>query len=178
MTTQEEGSSDNVIAPPMGLSAAEAARRLGESGPNEMAEVREHPLRRALHHFWAPVPWMLEVTILLQLISGEWLEAAMVAALLLINVVLAIMQEGRANATLSLLRQRLAPRARVRRDGVWSDVAAAVLVPGDIVQLSLGGIVPADARLLSGSVLLDQSMLTGESVAVERERANRPMLAR
>jgi H+-transporting ATPase len=112
---------------------------------------------------------MLEITILLQLVAGERVEAAMVAALLLINVALAIVQEGRASATLSLLRQRLAPRTRVRRDGAWIDMPAAALVQGDIVQLSLGGIVPADARLLSGSLLLDQSMLTGESVAVERE---------
>ncbi|HWA41959.1 MAG TPA: HAD-IC family P-type ATPase [Hypericibacter adhaerens] len=153
---------------PAGLSAAEANRRLAESGPNEMVETAEHPLRRALRHFWAPVPWMLEVTILLQLVAGEGVEAAMVAALLLINVVLAMVQEGRASATLALLRQRLAPRARVRRDGSWSDMPAAALVQGDIVQISLGGIVPADLKLLSGSVLLDQSMLTGESVAVER----------
>jgi H+-transporting ATPase len=116
---------------------------------------------------------MLETTILLQLAAGERLEAMMVAALLLINVGLAMIQEGRAGATLALLRQRLAPRARARRDGAWSDLAAAVLVPGDVVQLSLGGIVPADARLLSGSVTLDQSMLTGESVAVGREAGGR-----
>ncbi|WP_454916864.1 HAD-IC family P-type ATPase [Xanthobacter sediminis] len=151
-----------------GLSSAEAARRLSDVGPNETTEPREHPLYRVLRHFWAPVPWMLEATIALQLAAGEHVEAAMVAALLLINVVLAMVQEGRASATLALLRQRLAPRARVRRDGAWSELPAAVLVPGDVVQLSLGGIVPADARLLSGSVLLDQSMLTGESVAVER----------
>jgi H+-transporting ATPase len=156
-------------APQTGLAAVEAARRLAEAGPNEVAETPEHPLRRALRHFWSPVPWMLEVTILLQLAAGERLEAMMVAALLLINVGLAMVQEGRASATLALLRQRLAPRARVRRDGVWSDVPAAALVKGDVVQLSLGGIVPADVRLLSGSVALDQSMLTGESVAVERE---------
>jgi H+-transporting ATPase len=152
-----------------GLSSAEALRRLSESGPNEVATADEHPIRRALRHFWSPVPWMLETTIVLQLAAGERLEAAMVAALLLINVALGIVQEGRASATLALLRQRLAPRARLLRDGAWSDAPAAVLVPGDIVHLSLGGIVPADAHLLSGSVLLDQSMLTGESVAVERE---------
>jgi H+-transporting ATPase len=155
-------------ASPIGLTATEAARRLAEFGPNEVTEERESPLHRALRHFWAPVPWMLEITILLQLLSGERLEAAMVATLLLINVALAMVQEGRASTTLALLRERLAPRARVCRDGVWSDVLAAVLVPGDAVQLSLGGIVPADARLVSGLVLLDQSMLTGESVAVER----------
>lgn len=166
IVTAEQGAPD--AAPPRGLSGAEAARRLAEVGPNETAEAREHPLARVLRHFWAPVPWMLEATIVLQLVAGEHVEAAMVVTLLLVNVVLAVVQEGRAGATLALLRQRLAPRARVRRDGVWSEVPASVLVPGDVVQLSLGGIVPADARLVSGSILLDQSMLTGESVAVER----------
>ena len=154
---------------PDGLTQAEAARLLSQTGTNEVASEEEHPLRRAIKHFWAPVPWMLEITIILQLAAGERLEAAMVAMLLFINVGLGIVQEGRASATLSLLRQRLAPKARVRRDGAWSDVAAARLVPGDVVQLSLGGIVPADVHLLSGSVLLDQSMLTGESVAVEKQ---------
>ena len=153
---------------PNGLTSAEAGRRLAEFGPNQMPETRERPLTRALRHFWAPVPWMLEVTVVLQLASGERLEAAMVAALLLINVALDMVQEGRANATLALLRKRLAPRARVRRDSVWSDLPAATLTLGDVVQLSLGGIVPSDVRLVSGSVLLDQSVLTGESVAVER----------
>jgi H+-transporting ATPase len=153
-----------------GLTSAEAARRLAESGPNEVASADERPLRRMLLHFWSPVPWMLEATIILQLAAGERLEAAMVGVLLLTNVLVGIIQEGRANATLALLRQRLAPRTRLRRDGAWSDAPASELVPGDVVQLSLGGIVPADVRLMSGSVLLDQSMLTGESVAVEQQR--------
>jgi H+-transporting ATPase len=127
---------------PNGLTSAEAGRRLAEFGPNQMPETRERPLARALRHFWAPVPWMLEVTVVLHLASGERLEAAMVAALLLINVALDMVQEGRANATLALLRKRLAPRARVRRDSVWSDLPAAALTLGDVVQLSLGGIVP------------------------------------
>jgi H+-transporting ATPase len=155
---------------PPGLSSAEAARRLADTGPNEVASTDERPLRRMLHHFWSPVPWMLEATIILQLAAGERVEAAMVGVLLLTNVLVGIIQEGRANATLALLRQRLAPRARLRRDGAWADAPASGLVPGDVVQLSLGGIVPADVRLLSGSVLLDQSMLTGESVAVEQQR--------
>ncbi len=154
---------------PAGLSAQEAVRRLSESGPNEVASTEEHPARRLLRHFWSPVPWMLEVTIVLQLAAGERVEAGMVGALLIINVLLGIVQEGKANATLALLRKRLAPKARVRRDGQWSDIAAAQLVPGGVVQLSLGGIVPADVRILSGTVLLDQSMLTGESVAVEQQ---------
>lgn len=142
---------------PSGLSNEQAAGRLAETGPNEVAAASERPWRRVLHHFWSPVPCMLEATIVLQLFAGEWIEAGMVGALLLINIVLGLVQEGRANATLALLRRRLAPRARVRREGVWLDVAAAMLVPGDIVQLSLGGIVPADARLVSGSVLLGRA---------------------
>ena len=156
-----------LAAPMTGLSGTEAARRLGEFGPNAVAEEAEHPLRRILRHFWSPVPWMLEATIVLQVLTGERIEALMIVALLLLNVALGVFQETRANATLDLLRQRLTPRARVRRDGAWTDRAAVEIVPGDIVQLSLGGIVPADLRILAGTVLLDQSMLTGESVAVD-----------
>ncbi|MGY6250728.1 HAD-IC family P-type ATPase [Bosea thiooxidans] len=157
------------VDPAVGLSQDEAARRLSQIGPNDMPSQEERPALRALRHFWSPVPWMLEITIALQLAAGERLEAGMVGALLLVNVLLSMVQEGRANATLSLLRQRLAPKARLKRDGRWADAPASALVPGDIVQLSLGGVVPADARILSGSVLLDQSMLTGESVAVEQQ---------
>jgi len=150
-----------------GLSSAEVAGRRAEFGPNAVAEEKIHPIRRVLRQFWSPVPWMLEATIALQLIVGERVEAAMILTLLLLNVALAVVQESRANATLELLKQGLAPRVRVRRDGAWRDLPAADLVPGDLVQLSLGGIVAADVRIVSGSVLLDQSMLTGESVAVE-----------
>ncbi|WP_438396218.1 HAD-IC family P-type ATPase [Caballeronia sp. DA-9] len=158
----------NGVGLPAGLSSAEAARQLAEAGPNEVAADRERPVLRILRHFWSPVPWMLEATIVLQIVAGEWLEAAMVVTLLLVNVAMGIVQEGRANATLALLRQRLAPRARARRDGTWQDIAASGLVVGDTVQLTLGAIVPADIRIVSGSMLLDQSMLTGESAAVEQ----------
>jgi H+-transporting ATPase len=110
---------------------------------------------------------MLEATVVLQLAVGERLEAAMVAALLLFNVALGVFQESRANAALDLLKRRLAPKARIRRDGRWQERPATELVPGDIVQLSLGGVIPADLKLISGALLLDQSMLTGESIPVE-----------
>ncbi|MBS0232209.1 MAG: HAD-IC family P-type ATPase [Proteobacteria bacterium] len=151
-----------------GLSSAAAARLLGEIGPNSVREEKEHPVQRVLRHFWSPVPWMLEATIALQLLIGERIEALMIVALLLMNVALGVFQETRANATLELLKQRLAPSVRVRRDGDWIQVPAVDLVPGDIVQVSLGGIVPADLEILSGNILVDQSMLTGESIAVER----------
>lgn len=150
-----------------GLSSGEAARRLAEFGPNTVAEDKPHPVVGVLRHFWSPVPWMLEATIALQILVGERVEAAMILALLLLNVALGVFQEARANATLELLKQRLAPRVKVRRDGAWTELPAADLAPGDVVQLTLGGIVPADLRILSGAVLLDQSMLTGESVAVD-----------
>ncbi len=154
------------IVPP-GLSSAEAARRRAEFGPNAVADGETRPLRRIARHFWAPVPWMLEATIVLQIVIGEHLEALMITALLFLNVGLGLFQEGRANATLALLKQHLALMARVRRDGAWIEVPAADLVPGDVVQVSLGGVAPADLRITSGSLLLDQSMLTGESVPTE-----------
>jgi len=155
------------VALAAGLSEAEAARRLRQSGPNTVGEGSIHPLVAVARHFWAPVPWMLEATVALQLAIGERLEAAMIAALLLLNVALGVFQENRANAALALLKKRLTLKVRVRRAGNWLEVPAADIVPGDLVQLSLGSIVPADLRISRGSVLLDQSMLTGESIPVE-----------
>lgn len=152
---------------PDGLTSAEAARRIAQFGPNAVVEPRAHPLRRVLRHFWSPVPWMLEATIALQLAIGEHVEAGMITALLVLNVALGLFQENRADAALALLKQRLSLRARVRRDGSWRECAAADLVPGDIVQLSLGVVVPADLRVMTGTLLIDQSMLTGESMPVE-----------
>jgi H+-transporting ATPase len=152
-----------------GLSSAEAARRLAALGPNAVVEERIRPLARIARHFWSPVPWMLEATIALQLAIGERFEALMIATLLILNVALGVFQENRANAALALLKQRLALQVRVRRDGVWTEKPAADLVPGDIVQLSLGGVVPADLSIITGTLLIDQSMVTGESIPAEVE---------
>ena len=150
-----------------GLSGAEVAARRAEFGPNAVAEEKVHPLKRLARHFWAPVPWMLEATIVLQIAISQWLTASIVAALLLFNVLLGTFQEGRANAALALLKQRLTLMSRVKRDGDWIEVPSAELVPDDIVQVSLGDVIPADVVLLDGSLLVDQSMLTGESIPVE-----------
>lgn len=157
----------DVTPPPPGLTMQQAARRRATFGPNSVAEATVHPLRRLAGHFWSPVPWMLETVIVLQLAIGERLEAGLIATLLVLNAILGFVQESRANATLALLKQRLALTVKLRRDGAWIDAASPDLVPGDIVQLSLGGIVPADIRILTGQVALDQSMLTGESASVE-----------
>jgi H+-transporting ATPase len=126
-----------------------------------------HPLRRALAQLWAPVPWMLEAAIVLEIVLGKYVEAAVIALLLVFNAALGFFQEGRAQATLAALKSRLALNASVLRGHVWATLPAVQLVPGDVVKLSLGAVVAADVRLTEGSVLLDQSMLTGESVPVE-----------
>jgi H+-transporting ATPase len=153
--------------PPLGLTSDDARRRLEKFGPNTVADTAAHPLRRALSKFWAPVPWMLEAAIVLEIVLGKYVEASIIALLLAFNAALGFFQEGRAQATLAALKSRLALNASVRRDNAWATVLAASLVPGDIVKLSLGAVVAADVRLLEGSVLLDQSMLTGESVPIE-----------
>ncbi len=121
----------------------------------------------ALAKFWAPVPWMLEAAIILQAVLHEYVEAAVIAVLLVFNAALGFLQEGRAQATLAALKSRLALTASVLRDGAWKNIPATDLVPGDTVKLSLGGVVAADVKLIAGSILLDQSMLTGESIPIE-----------
>ena len=157
-------------ARPFGLTSAEAAQLLAKFGANTVEEERRRPLRDALEKFWAPVPWMLEAAILLQLALGERIEAAIIGALLFFNAALGFFQQSRAQAALEALRSRLALNASVLRDGKWIKAPASALVPQDVVKLSLGAIAPADIRILDGSVSLDQSMLTGESAPVERGR--------
>lgn len=150
-----------------GLSSRQATERLARFGPNELPDTRPSLLRNALAKLWAPVPWMLELAVLLELWLGKHVEAALIAALIVFNAVVALVQEGRARNALAALRSRLALNATVRRDGTWATLPARQLVPGDRVKLSLGDVVPADCLLQAGQVLLDQSMLTGESVPVE-----------
>ncbi len=154
-------------AVPEGLTAGEAGRRLQQFGPNATPDTADPAWRRVTGRFWAPVPWLLEAAVLLQLALGAYAGAGIIAALLVFNAVLGIVQEGRAQATLTALTARLAMTATVRRDSAWATVPAAALVVGDVVKLSLGGVVAADMRITSGEVLIDQSMLTGESVPVE-----------
>jgi H+-transporting ATPase len=132
-----------------------------------MPDMSAHPLRDALTKFWAPVPWLLEASIVLETVLHKYYEAAVISALLLFNAALAYFQESRAQATLAALKSRLALNASVRRDSEWKTLPAAELVNGDLVKLSLGGVVAADVHLTDGSVELDQSMLTGESLPID-----------
>ena len=151
----------------IGLTSDEARARLEKDGPNAMPDTSAHPMRNALAKFWAPVPWLLEASIVLEIALHKYYEAAVIAALLVFNAALAYFQESRAQATLAALKSRLALNASVQRDGAWKTVPAAELVCGDLVKLSLGGVVAADVHLTGGSVELDQSMLTGESLPIE-----------
>jgi H+-transporting ATPase len=150
-----------------GITSDEGHSRLQKDGPNAMPDLSAHPLRNALAKFWAPVPWLLEASIVLEVVLHKYFEASIIAGLLVFNAALAYFQEGRAQATLKALNSRLALNASVERDGVWKTVPAAELVCGDVVKLWLGGVVAADVHLIGGSILLDQSMLTGESLPIE-----------
>src|SRR5271170_4233406 len=166
-TATPASSTDAQKAVSGGLTSDEARRRLAKSGPNAMPDTSVHPFRMALEKFWTPVPWMLEAAIVLELVVGKYVEAEIIALLLVFNAALGLFQESRAQATLAALKSRLALTASVLRNGAWKTVPATDLVLGDLVKLSLGGVVAADVKLTGGEVLLDQSMLTGESVPIE-----------
>ena len=155
-------------ASPVGLSVAEAQDRLRQSGPNRVEEEPRHSLLSFFAKFWAPVPWMLEATIVLEVLVHKLDEAVVIGVLLLFNSVLSFVQENQANRALALLRKRLSVQARVSRDGRWQLIPAEQLVPGDVIHLRLGDLVPADVRLFDGVVEADESELTGESLAVEK----------
>lgn len=156
-------------APLSGLSSREAKERLQRAGPNVVGEEARRSWWAFLRKLWEPVPWMLEVAILLELGLGKGTEAGIIAALLLGNAVLSFLQEDQAQNALRLLRRRLEVRARVLRDGRWQRVPAREVVPGDVLHLRMGDIVPADVRVTDGQLLVDQSALTGESLPVEVE---------
>ncbi len=150
-----------------GLDSIEARERLLQYGPNTVREGESHPWILFAGKFWSPIPWMLEITILLQLVLGKTDEAAIISALLAFNAVLSFVQENRANQALAMLKSRLEIQVRVLRDSLWQRIPARELVPGDVTHLRMGDLVPADILLFDGQILLDQSALTGESLPVE-----------
>ncbi len=150
-----------------GLTNAEATRLLAQVGPNAIAEDKPHPWLVFLKRLWGPVPWMLEVAVILEIILGKYDEAAVIAVLILFNALFSTLQEKRSSDALALLRQRLQLTARARRDAEWQMIPAEQLVPGDVIHIRMGDMLPADVRLLDGDLLVDQSALTGESLPVE-----------
>jgi H+-transporting ATPase len=153
-----------------GLSTSESKDRLQKYGYNEITEKKVSPVVKLLGYFWGPIPWMIEVAAILSAVIGHWTDFYVIFALLLLNAVVGFWQENKADNAIELLKQKLALQARVLRDGKWSDVPAKELVPGDIVHVKLGDIIPADIKLTDGEYLeADESTLTGESLPVEKQ---------
>jgi H+-transporting ATPase len=155
---------------PDGLSQAEAQKRLTHYGFNEIEEKKTNPLLKFLTYFWGPIPWMIEAAVILSAVARHWPDFAIILLLLVANAVVGFWEEHQAGNAIEALKAKLAIKARVKRDGQWISPAARELVPGDIIRVRLGDIVPADARLLTGDPIeVDQSALTGESLPATRK---------
>ena len=175
LTTEEAKKADNdellkkLAANQNGLSSSEAEKRLQQYGPNEIQEKKVNPLLKFLHYFWGPIPWMIEAAVIMSAVIQRWPDFAIILTLLMVNAIVGSWQERKAGNAIELLKKRLALKARVLRDGKWQGMPAEKLVPGDIVRLRLGDIIPADVKLIEGDYLLtDESALTGESLPVEK----------
>jgi H+-transporting ATPase len=152
-----------------GLSQAEAQKRLVQYGPNELAEKKTNALLNFLGYFWGPIPWMIEAAVVLSAVDRHWPDFFIILTLLVANAVVGFWEEHQAGNAIAALKAKLAVKAQVKRDGKWISPAARELVPGDVIHLRLGDIVPADARLLQGDPIeVDQSALTGESLPATR----------
>jgi H+-transporting ATPase len=155
---------------PEGLTQEEAQKRLTQYGPNEIEEKKTNQFLKFLTYFWGPIPWMIEAAVILSAVARHWPDFGIILVLLLANGVVGFWEEREAGSAIEALKAKLAVKARVKRDGKWLTPAARELVPGDVIRLRLGDIVPADARLLDGDpVEVDQSALTGESLPASRK---------
>ena len=149
-----------------GLSDDEAQSRIEFVGYNELPEKRINPAADFLSRLWGPVAWLLELTIILSLAISHYLEAVIILALLLLNAAIGSQRSRASQKALDLLKKRLAVRAKLLRDGKWSERDSRGIVPGDVISIGLGDLVPADAKIIHGKLSVDQSPLTGESLPV------------
>jgi H+-transporting ATPase len=153
-----------------GLSVAEAATRLTKYGPNEIVAKKTSVILKFLGYFWGPIPWMIEGAVVLSGVVRHWMDFAVISVLLCSNAIVGFWEERQAGNEIDALKARLAVEAKAMRDGKWITLPARELVPGDVIRVRLGDIVPADARLLTGDPMqVDQSALTGESLPATRK---------
>jgi H+-transporting ATPase len=153
-----------------GLNSAEVTTLREQYGFNDIPEEKRNPFLKFLGYFWGPIPWMIEIAAILSAVISHWEDFAIILLLLMTNAVVGFLQERKAENAIELLKKQLAPNARVLREGTWQEIPARELVPGDLVHIRLGDIVPADAVLGTGKYLLvDESALTGESLPVEKK---------
>src|SRR5213593_3013019 len=156
--------------PKTGLNSVELQERLSKYGPNALPEEKKSALSALLAYFWGPIPWMIEAAALMALIVRDWGDLTIIVSLLLFNALLGFWEEHEASNALDALKNSLALQARVLRGGKWQQVDARTLVPGDIIRLYLGDVVPADCKLIQGDYIsIDQSALTGESLPVSKK---------
>ncbi len=152
-----------------GLTSAEAEKRFSEYGPNEIAEKKQNPFFKFFSYFWGPIPWMIEAALILSAGVRHWADFFIILVLLFANALVGFFEEYQAGNVIEALKAKLAIKALVRRDGKWISKEARLLVPGDVIRIRLGDIIPADSRLLDGDPIeVDQSTLTGESLPVTR----------
>ncbi len=160
----------NISNERLGLTTEEALQRLKKYGYNEIREEKKHPILKFLSYFWGPLPWMIEAAAILSAILEHWVDFTLIVILLFVNAVIGFVEEYKAENVIELLKKKMALRARVLRDGKWKIIDARELVPGDVIRLRIGDIVPADAEIISGKyAMIDESMLTGESQPVEKK---------
>ena len=153
-----------------GLSDEQARRRLEQYGPNALNEERTNPLLKFFSYFWGPIAWMIEVAAVLSAVIGHWADLVIILVLLVFNAVVGFWEEFQAGNAIEQLKKTLALKARALRNGKWCELNASALVPGDIVRVHLGVIIPADIKLIEGDYLsVDQSALTGESLPVDKK---------
>ncbi len=155
------------------FSAEEAKRRIQEYGPNEITEKKVSPLTKFFVHFWGPIPWMIEVAVIISAALQRWEDFSVILLLLILNAVVGFWQERKADTAIAMLKKRLALETRVFRDGQWKKESAKELVPGDVIRVHLGDVTPADIKLVEGDYLqVDESALTGESLPVEKHEGD------
>ncbi len=159
---------DRLEATDEGLTSAEAVARLAKYGRNELAEPPKNPVLDFLKRYWGPMPWLLELAMVLSFILNRPAEGVIILFLLTMNAVIGFWHSQGSQKAVALLKQRLALQARVLRDGAWKTVEVAMLVPGDVITVRLGDIIPSDAKIISGDVSIDESALTGESLPTDK----------
>ncbi len=153
-----------------GLSEEEAKKRLEKYGYNEIPEKKKNPILKFLSYFWGPIPWMIEIAAILSIVVQHWEDFWIILSLLLLNAVVGFWEEKKAEDVMEFLKSKMAVRARVLRDGKWKVIPGREIVPGDIIRIRMGDIIPADIKLLEGEYLsVDQSALTGESLPVSKK---------
>ncbi|MGA2675796.1 MAG: plasma-membrane proton-efflux P-type ATPase [Methanobacterium sp.] len=156
-----------------GLSSKEAQKRLTKYGLNEITEEKVSPIRKFLNFFWGPIPWMIEIALILSLIIQHWQEFIIIFILLMINGFVGFYQEYTADNTIELLKEKLSYKAEVLRDGKWIELPSKEIVPGDVVRVHLGDVIPADVKLIEDNYLtVDESAITGESLPLDKKIGN------